>query len=158
MNFSSFNPSPIILWCVSPHARTVETQKPRNTHTTIEIWVFVARCWVTARSTINQRHDRCYAMIGAHVSTIEAEFSVCGRRGGYITSSKWSQWQFQFSTSSQFSSVRASMKPVQFGSRSSSVRSNSQLVPDEKWMQWRGKKHRRIQEVRQWRINAGCLQ
>jgi hypothetical protein len=38
-------------------------------------------------------------------------FSVCGRRGGYITSSKRSQWLFQF------------------GSWSSSARSSSPLVP-----------------------------
>jgi hypothetical protein len=31
----------------SPHAWTVKPQKPRNTHATIEVRVFIARCWVT---------------------------------------------------------------------------------------------------------------
>jgi hypothetical protein len=43
-------------------------------------------------------------MIGAHVSTIEAEFSVCGRAGGYVTSSKWNQ----------FSSVWVQLATVEF--------------------------------------------
>jgi hypothetical protein len=30
-----------------PKARTVMPQKPRNTHATIEVRVFTARCWVT---------------------------------------------------------------------------------------------------------------
>jgi hypothetical protein len=29
------------------HARIVEVQKPRNTHTTLDVRVFTARCWVT---------------------------------------------------------------------------------------------------------------
>jgi hypothetical protein len=32
-----------------PHVGTVETQKPRNTHATIEVRVFIARCYVTQR-------------------------------------------------------------------------------------------------------------
>jgi hypothetical protein len=35
-----------------------------------------------------QLHDRCYAIISACVSTIEAEFSLSGVCGGYITSCK----------------------------------------------------------------------
>jgi hypothetical protein len=35
-----------IVGCL-PHARTVKPQKPRNTHATIEIRVFIARCYVT---------------------------------------------------------------------------------------------------------------
>jgi hypothetical protein len=35
-----------------PHAGTVEMQKPRNTHATTEVRVFIARCWVTPRSLL----------------------------------------------------------------------------------------------------------
>jgi hypothetical protein len=41
---------------------------------------------------------------GAHVSTIEAELSVCGWRGGYITSSVTVRQRVQFATV-QFNSV-----------------------------------------------------
>jgi hypothetical protein len=39
----------IILHIVAclPHARAVEAQKPRNTHATIEVRVFIACWWVT---------------------------------------------------------------------------------------------------------------
>jgi hypothetical protein len=30
-----------------PHARAAEAQKPRNTQTTIEVRVFIPRCWVS---------------------------------------------------------------------------------------------------------------
>jgi hypothetical protein len=29
-----------------PHARAVEAQKARNTHSTTEVQMFIARCWV----------------------------------------------------------------------------------------------------------------
>jgi hypothetical protein len=44
-----------------PHAEAVKTQKPRNTHATIEERVFTARCWVTHAKMGS------YAMIGTHV-------------------------------------------------------------------------------------------
>jgi hypothetical protein len=39
-----------------PHVGTVETQKPRNTHATVEVRVFIARCWVTPRSLLDNSH------------------------------------------------------------------------------------------------------
>jgi hypothetical protein len=70
------------------------------TQATMEVQVFIARCWATSSAPMNsparnhitcflccQRRDHCYAVIGAHISTIEAEFSVCGQHKGYITSS-----------------------------------------------------------------------
>jgi hypothetical protein len=141
-----------------PHAGTVETQKPRNTHAPTEVRVFIGRCWVTPRSLllnaevntslpfsrqaalkervfaarckttgsskINQRRDRCYAIIGTHVSTIEGEFSVCDRRGGYVTSQyESSSWQF---TSVQFSSVQFSS--LQLTIRSPQLRTSRRVT------------------------------
>jgi hypothetical protein len=66
-----------------PHAGTVETQKPQNTHTTIEERVSVC-CSLLGNARNNkfaaQRRDRCYAMIGTHVSTTDVEFPVRSAR------------------------------------------------------------------------------
>jgi hypothetical protein len=95
------------------------------TQRTMEVRVFIARCWATSSAPMNsparnhvtcflccQRRDRCYTVISAQVSTMEVKFSLCGRRGGYITSSNWSQCQF-------FSSVGVQYEPVwsQFSSK-----------------------------------------
>jgi hypothetical protein len=36
-----------------PHVGAVEVLKPRNTRATIEVQVFIARCWATSSTTMN---------------------------------------------------------------------------------------------------------
>jgi hypothetical protein len=70
------------------------------TEATIEARMFATRCWVMKQQwgRYCQRRDRCYAMIGIHVLTVEAEFSVWSARRLYKQSVACSVG-VQFSTS-----------------------------------------------------------
>jgi hypothetical protein len=60
-----------------PHAEAVEAHNPRNTHATIEVRVFIARCRATSSATMNSLRSASQRLLGNDsVNTLQQENGV----------------------------------------------------------------------------------